>query len=217
MSNSGSIASARAMATRCFSPPDNWRGFLSSSDASSFTTASSSWTRFRIASRSHSPITWSGSARIAPIRCIGFRLASGSWNTICIRRRNERRIAGRTVARSCDRNRSSPPAAGTMPAMARASVVLPEPDSPTSARTSPPRTFSVQLRTACTTRPPDRSVTESPATSSKGSPVMAHPPAIRSRTPSASRQPRAVHACIRGPAHRGCRRSGPARRIGRVA
>ena len=85
----------------------------------------------------------------------------GSWNTICSFSRSVRRPPRSSGAPS---KRSSPPLGCSRPSSVRASVVLPQPDSPTtpstsfrrhsrstpsSARTARPRTAQLDLESAC--------------------------------------------------------------------
>ena len=60
---SGSPASARAMATRCFWPPDSWWGFRPASSAGSRTTSRRWATSRRVASRER----WRSRRRARPI------------------------------------------------------------------------------------------------------------------------------------------------------
>jgi hypothetical protein len=90
MTSSGSSAIARAMPIRWRCPPLNSCGYFDAADAGSPTTSRSSCTRAatptaalarwaRIGSTSSDSTSWRGS-----------RLAIGSWNTICMRRRDRR-------------------------------------------------------------------------------------------------------------------------------
>ena len=82
--------------------------------------------------------------------CRGLSASAGFWNTIWIRRRwlrGRRRASAGSAAPS---SRSSPPASGCSPAITRAIVVLPLPDSPTSA-TQPPRASRNDTSLAATT------------------------------------------------------------------
>jgi hypothetical protein len=69
------------------------------------------------------------------MECRGFSAPDGSWKIICTRRRSARSRDPCAPARP--RRRSLPWASGSSPMIERMSVVLPQPDSPTSATTSP--------------------------------------------------------------------------------
>ena len=79
-----------------------------------------------------------GSATMRATRQRGLRLANGSWKIICRRWRNlcrSRRRAGAHM--SMPSMVTLPAVGGRSPTVMRASVDLPEPDSPTSASVSP--------------------------------------------------------------------------------
>mmetsp|Transcript_18259 Transcript_18259/g.28920 ORF Transcript_18259/g.28920 Transcript_18259/m.28920 type:complete len:124 (+) Transcript_18259:1268-1639(+) len=78
-----SPAKARAIPTRCFCPPDNWRGIRSAKARGSFTRSSSSSIRAR-RSPSFLPILKISSARMIcrPTVIDGFSVSNGFWNTI---------------------------------------------------------------------------------------------------------------------------------------
>ena len=80
-----------------------------------------------------------GSAMMSPTRQRGLRLAKGSWKIIWMRRRSLRRCGGVARWRPSTRRRCAPPrrSGGSRPTTMRATVDLPEPDSPTSAKVSP--------------------------------------------------------------------------------
>ncbi len=61
----------------------------------------------------------------------------GSWNTMPISRRTARRSFAEMPVMRRPATVSSPPATGSRPTAARAMVVLPDPDSPTTPTTSP--------------------------------------------------------------------------------
>ena len=77
-------AKARAMPTRCFCPPDSWRGMRSANARGSFTRSSSSSMRF---SRSASFAPWPKISRARtiwrPTVIDGLSVSKGFWNTIC--------------------------------------------------------------------------------------------------------------------------------------
>ena len=67
----------------------------------------------------------------------GLRLANGSWKIICRRRRSFWRSAARAAAHMSMPSMLTVPAVGrSKPTVMRATVDLPEPDSPTSATVS---------------------------------------------------------------------------------
>ena len=63
----------------------------------------------------------------------GLSVWYGSWKTICTRRRSARQ----SFVTGAPSSSTAPSAAGTSPSIARASVDLPHPDSPTTPSTSP--------------------------------------------------------------------------------
>src|SRR5947208_2863820 len=79
----------------------------------------------------------------------------GSWNTICVsrprRRRSDARRAGEL--RSVPATEMRPSVGVSRPTSIRASVVLPEPDSPTTARDSPSETVKLTSSTATISSP----------------------------------------------------------------
>ena len=80
------------------------------------------------------------SASAEPTVCIGLRLEYGSWKTICTVPRSRRRSLPGSLLQSpawMPSMVTCPPEAGSRPVSTRASVVLPEPDSPTSPTDSP--------------------------------------------------------------------------------
>ncbi|GAV33936.1 hypothetical protein ROTAS13_01595 [Roseomonas sp. TAS13] len=78
-----------------------------------------------------------GSAMASPTVRRGLRLAKGSWNTICIRRRSARSAVPEAVVTSWPSKRIVPALGSISRITSRAVVDLPQPDSPTSARVSP--------------------------------------------------------------------------------
>ena len=69
----------------------------------------------------------------------GFRLAYGSWKIICMRRRRPRRLAADDLSTPVSwPSKSTAPRVGSYrPTSSRATVLLPQPDSPTSASVLP--------------------------------------------------------------------------------
>ena len=76
----------------------------------------------------------------------------GSWNTICTRRRKARTSLERMCARSTPESRISPLEGSISRTMQRATVDLPEPDSPTMPSVWPLRTSRVTSLAAGTSR-----------------------------------------------------------------
>ena len=147
MITSGSSASARAMPMRCRCPPENSCGYLSAALAPRPTRSSSPRTRM---SRSrcglvHAPCgVRHGSAMMSPADIRAFSEAYGSWNTICTRRRNFSRSLPRRLNGSMPSKRTVPESGRSSISSVRASVDLPQPDSPTRPRVSPrPRSRSM--------------------------------------------------------------------------
>ena len=156
ISSSGCIASARAMPMRWRCPPLNSCGNRPAAPGSSCTKASSSAARARAWLRG-TPCATGPSAKMSPTRRRGFSDAKGSWNTIWMRLRYGFQAARDSGRRSVPPNRIAPESACTSRTTQRASVLLPEPLSPTRPRVSPRRSSSVAACTAATVRtPPNR-------------------------------------------------------------
>ena len=94
--------------------------------------------------------TRSGSATIFPTECRGLSDANGSWNTICIRRRIGCISESESVVMSCPSKMILPDVGRYSLNMARPTVDLPHPDSPTRPRVSPRRMVKVTPSTAFT-------------------------------------------------------------------
>src|SRR5262252_313748 len=95
-----------------------------------------------------------GSAMISPTVMRGSRDANGSWKMICTWRRMRRMRDPESRVSSWPLNTTRPAVAGWSWVMTRASVDLPQPDSPTSPSVSPLRTSKLTPSTARTTSPP---------------------------------------------------------------
>src|SRR5260370_1222354 len=76
--------------------------------------------------------------------------ANGSWNTICIARRCGRSSDLLRWVMSVPSIRMLPPVGSTKRSTLRATVDLPQPDSPTSPSVSPTPTEKLMPSTACT-------------------------------------------------------------------
>ena len=134
----GSPAKARAMATRCFSPPESWRGLRSRWRGDRRRAAASSATRSS-ACLPLTPVSLT-TARFRMRRTVQLRLSaeSGFWKTIWMARLVEAGRSALLPAIGSPSSVTSLPASGAwMPNMALASVDLPEPDSPTRPSVSP--------------------------------------------------------------------------------
>src|SRR5882724_4832793 len=136
----GSIASARAIATRCCWPPDSSAGYF---HACSFRpTRSSSFAVLALASSFRRPSTFScARQRFSTIRRCGN--SSKCWNTMPTRARS----FGRSVLGSLTLMPSrviSPPWIGSSALTHLMSVDFPEPDGPHTTTTSPLATLVVQ-------------------------------------------------------------------------
>ena len=166
---SGRGPKARAIATRCFRPPDSWPGRSARWRSSSRTEAISS------ASRSRSAVPESPASRVSGrlirlrTECRRFSAESGFWNTICSARRvsrGRRRASGLSGLPS--RVTTEPWSGAVSPSRTRASVVLPLPDSPTRPSVSPRCTARSTPASAWT--PPGK-VFESLSTTTSGPPM----------------------------------------------
>src|SRR6185503_4467351 len=125
------------MRWRC--PPENSCGYFSPSWGARPTSVRSSPTRLSTSPRSLArPWEISGSATILRTRQRGFRLAYGSWKIIWKRRRIVSISALPWIfARSTPSNTMEPALGAYRPQMSRATVDLPQPDSPTRESVSP--------------------------------------------------------------------------------
>ena len=86
----------------------------------------------------------------SPMGMRGFNEAYGSWKMICILRRMALREPERIVIMFSPSKVTSPEVGSIRRRMERPTVVLPQPDSPTSPRVSPFLTVKLTLSTACT-------------------------------------------------------------------
>ena len=138
-SSGGSTASARAIATRCASPPDSSRGSASARCADAERVEQRPRARAR-RPRAATPCACTGASQTLSIadRC---SKRQWNWNTMPTLRAQlaQRRGAGRRRPASATPSTSIVAAveAARAPAIARRIVVLPEPDSPISATSSP--------------------------------------------------------------------------------
>ena len=122
------------MLTRCRWPPESWCGWRRAKAGGSPTRSSSSDT---LTSRSARVRPLRPSATMLPTDIRGSSDEYGSWNTIWARRRRSRSRRLSAAWTSRPPMRIAPLVSGSRRSARRASVVLPEPDSPTSPRVSP--------------------------------------------------------------------------------
>ena len=181
----GSQDSAMAIATRCRMPPESWCGYCVSrcSGAGMPTAASSSPLRAFAAWPSSSRCSCSVSINCVPMVSTGLSEVIGSWNTTASERpRNLRRRSGSSRTRSCPSNITRPLSFaffGSNCRMARDSMVLPQPDSPTTPRVRPaPMARSTRSTARRLPRGVGRS-TETSSTESKADWFTARPAADR--------------------------------------
>jgi hypothetical protein len=107
-----------------------------------------------MSARAVRPRTVSTSASAWPIVSLGLSALSWSWKTIAASRRRAVSAAARSSARSAPPNRMRPAVIGIRPSTARASVLLPLPDSPTMPTDSPAGTRRLIPFSATTPRRP---------------------------------------------------------------
>ncbi len=151
--NSGCVARARAIEMRWRCPPENWCGNFSMSALARPTDCNSSPTLARRPSISvNRPCSRRGSPTMSSTFQRGFRLAYGSWKIICMRRRRVRRLAADDLSTpvSWPSNNTAPRVGSYSPTSSRATVLLPQPDSPTSASVLPLWMLKLTPSTACT-------------------------------------------------------------------
>ena len=142
-------------------PPDIWCGYSPTRDsgAEMRTAFSRSLARLHAPARPALSCTRSGSATWSPMVKSGFSEAIGSCRIIAMRLPRMRRISTSDLPRrSSPSKRISPPvmraAGGSRRRMVSASVLLPEPDSPTMPSVLPASSVSETSSTARTTRVP---------------------------------------------------------------
>ena len=154
----GEHATAMAIITRCLIPPESWCGYSSTRLAGAgMRTRSSSSTALAWAARRLMPsCCWSTSRICRPTVKAGLRLVMGSWKTTltCLPR-TDRSCFGLIVSSSVPSSRMLPwtraDVLGSSPGIDIAVTVLPQPDSPTTARISPAARSKDTPFTACTT------------------------------------------------------------------
>ena len=129
---------------------DSGRGTAPPASTPTRSSMSAAWRRASSAV-AHRPWMRSGWATASPIVMAGLRAAWGSWNTGCIRRRRGRRSRSRRWVMSRPSNSTVPAVGSTRRRIARPSVVLPLPLSPTRPSVSPRADVQVTPSTARTT------------------------------------------------------------------
>ena len=149
------------MPTRCFWPPESWRGMRSAKARGSFTKSSNLSIRSR-RSASLSPMSNTSSARIIwrPTDMEGLSVSKGFWKTICTSATVlEPRFSMGMLPISLPSSSIVPSVAVSRPMSTFAKVDLPQPDSPTMANVSLSRASKLRVSFALTTRvspPPKR-------------------------------------------------------------
>ena len=155
----------------------------------------------------------SPSPTASPIGVRGSRLANGSWKTICALRRYDLSCDPLSLVMSTPSKRTEPPVGSISRRMSRPTVVLPQPDSPTSPSVSPARTSKSTPSTArtwpttrCSAPARTGKVFASPRTSSSGAlldtsfplaravSLITSPPSVRVRR-AQDRRGGSAHSC----------------------
>ncbi len=162
MRSEGRSASAAAMTMRCRCPPDSSNGYLpryaSAGDRPADVRASTTLERSS-AREAAMRCTRRGSATISATVIRGLSDSYGSWKTICTRRRMRRRSRADRRPTSAPSSMTRPPLGAMSPMSRLPTVVFPEPDSPTSASTSPGPSSKLTPSTARTGRAGRRAIT----------------------------------------------------------
>ena len=96
------------------------------------------------------PWTLHGAATIVPTVCRGFSDEYGSWKIICDVAAQRAQLRARAWVMSRPSKTILPPVGSSSRVISRPVVVLPQPDSPTSASVSPARTSKSTPSTART-------------------------------------------------------------------
>ena len=177
-SRRGRVSSAAAIMTRCSMPPDIWCGYCRSlRSASSMPTWASTSAARRCACPAGTPrLARSASVMKSPMRRTGLMCALGSWKIIATWLRYWRSFAPASRPVSVPPNRIEPLTSaprGNRRPIARAVMVLPDPDSPTRPSASPRRTISETSRSTGRFAPLVSSMTLRSVISSSGAPATA--------------------------------------------
>ena len=182
-SRAGSVTRARAMATRCCSPPESsegrWRARRSRP-----TRASAS--RARAARPRRSPAMRRGSSTFSCAESRGSR--PKDWKTKPSLRRRRRTSAPSSMASTRSPSMLTSPSVGrSSPATRLSRVVLPEPERPMRARNSPGASDRLTSRTAHTSSAPRRKRRETPRSSTAAPLTGARPGGRGARSRAAPR------------------------------
>src|SRR4029453_8682104 len=161
----GRAARARAMVTRCCSPPDSslgrWPVRWPSPTRSSMRTAAA------LARRAGTPLSSSGSSTFSAAVNTGMRLKA--WKTKPMEvARWAVRLASERANRSWPATSTRPPSMSSSPDRQFNRVVLPEPLGPMTATSSPRRTFRSSPARASTSMPPVRYTLRTRSATSRG-------------------------------------------------
>ena len=146
----GRLASARAMPTRCFCPPDSCDGYLWPCSESP-TSASSSFT---LAARSAAfvcPVAFSGQSMLSATVLALSRLKC--WKIMPTRRRSAYRPSLSSVVMSSPSISTRPAEGRSSRFSVRISVLLPAPERPMMPKTSPAPISRLTSASAATSRP----------------------------------------------------------------
>ncbi|MCY1353849.1 hypothetical protein D9M69_402030 [compost metagenome] len=135
----GPVASARAMPTRCFWPPESCAGYLLACSLRP-TRASSSATRAAICSRLWLPASFSGRATLSATVFDDSRLKC--WKIIPTCWRKRRRPSVSRAVTSSPSMTMRPPEGSSRRLIRRSRVLLPAPEWPIRPNTSPAATDS---------------------------------------------------------------------------
>ena len=182
----GSQESAMAIATRCRMPPERWCGYWRSraSGVGMPTSAKSSTARTRAWVVSISMCACRVSTICVPMLSTGLSEVIGSCNTTAIERaRSWRSASGASVVSSRPSSLTRPlmrALGGSRRSTARASMVLPDPDSPTMPRVRPAASVRLTWSTARSGPRAVASSTPTPSISSRASAISGAPAADRS-------------------------------------
>ena len=133
----GSPAKARAMAMRCFWPPESSVGFCKRKRGSTRTSAESLSTLARTEPLLAPPSLRTARVRMARVLQAGLSVESGFWKTIWMARSASCERLPAVDSSSLPSKVTVPESAAMRPVTHLASVVLPLPDSPTRPKVSP--------------------------------------------------------------------------------
>src|SRR6185369_6455584 len=146
----GRVISARAIAMRWRCPPENSCGYLRRSLARRPTDVTASAARRCCSARAVSPCAASGSVTMRSMVWRGSSDPYGSWNTIWMSRRAWRNCSRGSACKSRPSSLTLPEVGWSSAITSRASVDLPEPDSPTIPMLRPASMVKLTPFSACT-------------------------------------------------------------------